>query len=196
MYVGALTAIMRNRVLLWPECVSEARNPLIHAPNRPALECGPQADVAQLVEHFTRNEGVRGSNPRVGSFTPFPSKHSARNEGVRGSNPRVGSFSSPFLLFSRAAAGGEPVELDLRWSRSAQRSSQPHSARSRRAEPGSRRASHEGRFPSAVHRRIRDNRPRCFSGDRPSCSSSCSPVSSWSVPERRRRSRARRRSAS
>src|SRR5207253_8038942 len=27
---------------------------------------GP-ADVAQLVEHFTRNEGVRGSNPRVGS---------------------------------------------------------------------------------------------------------------------------------
>src|SRR4051812_10739716 len=25
------------------------------------------ADVAQLVEHFTRNEGVRGSNPRVGS---------------------------------------------------------------------------------------------------------------------------------
>ena len=24
------------------------------------------ADVAQLVEHFTRNEGVRGSNPRVG----------------------------------------------------------------------------------------------------------------------------------
>ena len=27
----------------------------------------PHADVAQLVEHFTRNEGVRGSNPRVGS---------------------------------------------------------------------------------------------------------------------------------
>jgi len=26
------------------------------------------ADVAQLVEHFTRNEGVRGSNPRVGSL--------------------------------------------------------------------------------------------------------------------------------
>ena len=29
-----------------------------------------QADVAQLVEHFTRNEGVRGSNPRVG-FEPI-----------------------------------------------------------------------------------------------------------------------------
>ena len=27
-----------------------------------------QADVAQLVEHFTRNEGVRGSNPRVGFY--------------------------------------------------------------------------------------------------------------------------------
>jgi hypothetical protein len=26
-----------------------------------------RADVAQLVEHFTRNEGVRGSSPRVGS---------------------------------------------------------------------------------------------------------------------------------
>ena len=27
---------------------------------------GADADVAQLVEHFTRNEGVRGSSPRVG----------------------------------------------------------------------------------------------------------------------------------
>ena len=27
---------------------------------------GKRADVAQLVEHFTRNEGVRGSSPRVG----------------------------------------------------------------------------------------------------------------------------------
>jgi hypothetical protein len=27
---------------------------------------GRDADVAQLVEHFTRNEGVRGSSPRVG----------------------------------------------------------------------------------------------------------------------------------
>ena len=31
------------------------------------LDSRPYADVAQLVEHFTRNEGVRGSNPRVGS---------------------------------------------------------------------------------------------------------------------------------
>ena len=32
-----------------------------------ALACRSVADVAQLVEHFTRNEGVRGSSPRVGS---------------------------------------------------------------------------------------------------------------------------------
>ena len=32
----------------------------------PALHSDGLADVAQLVEHFTRNEGVRGSNPRVG----------------------------------------------------------------------------------------------------------------------------------
>jgi hypothetical protein len=32
-----------------------------------ALSWDVRADVAQLVEHFTRNEGVRGSNPRVGS---------------------------------------------------------------------------------------------------------------------------------
>jgi hypothetical protein len=31
-----------------------------------ALNSRSSADVAQLVEHFTRNEGVRGSNPRVG----------------------------------------------------------------------------------------------------------------------------------
>jgi hypothetical protein len=30
-------------------------------------EIPANADVAQLVEHFTRNEGVRGSSPRVGS---------------------------------------------------------------------------------------------------------------------------------
>jgi hypothetical protein len=32
-----------------------------------------RADVAQLVEHFTRNEGVRGSSPRVG-FAVLPVK--------------------------------------------------------------------------------------------------------------------------
>ena len=31
-----------------------------------ALHLAVLADVAQLVEHFTRNEGVRGSSPRVG----------------------------------------------------------------------------------------------------------------------------------
>jgi hypothetical protein len=31
-----------------------------------AVSSSSGADVAQLVEHFTRNEGVRGSSPRVG----------------------------------------------------------------------------------------------------------------------------------
>src|SRR3954470_3264341 len=43
------------------------------------LECGAPADVAQLVEHFTRNEGVRGSNPRVGSSD---SSQKPRSRGV------------------------------------------------------------------------------------------------------------------
>src|SRR6266508_7009853 len=30
------------------------------------LDCVSRADVAQLVEHFTRNEGVPGSSPGVG----------------------------------------------------------------------------------------------------------------------------------
>src|SRR4249919_1484854 len=39
-----------------------------------------RADVAQLVEHFTRNEGVRGSSPRVGfsvhaGFGPLGARH-------------------------------------------------------------------------------------------------------------------------
>ncbi len=36
-------------------------------PRTPKIQEIPaNADVAQLVEHFTRNEGVRGSSPRVG----------------------------------------------------------------------------------------------------------------------------------
>jgi hypothetical protein len=34
-------------------------------------ESSAHADVAQLVEHFTRNEGVPGSNPGVG-FSEVP----------------------------------------------------------------------------------------------------------------------------
>ena len=35
---------------------------------RSRLSRSRRADVAQLVEHFTRNEGVPGSNPGVGFF--------------------------------------------------------------------------------------------------------------------------------
>src|SRR4051794_34220220 len=40
-----------------------------HVSKTGALEFPLPADVAQLVEHITRNDGVRGSNPRVG-FRP------------------------------------------------------------------------------------------------------------------------------
>jgi hypothetical protein len=40
--------------------------PKIGAESRKVREIPASADVAQLVEHFTRNEGVRGSSPRVG----------------------------------------------------------------------------------------------------------------------------------
>ena len=46
----------------------------VNDPATIARRCGNKvrpADVAQLVEHFTRNEGVRGSNPRVG-FQEIP----------------------------------------------------------------------------------------------------------------------------
>jgi hypothetical protein len=51
----------------------------------------PHADVAQLVEHFTRNEGVRGSSPRVGSL---------------GNRPQVGGFvMRPMLPLAPRADG-------------------------------------------------------------------------------------------
>lgn len=39
-----------------------------------------QANLAQLVEHFIRNERVVGSNPIVGSFTA----ENKRKRGLRG----------------------------------------------------------------------------------------------------------------
>ena len=41
-----------------------------------------RADVAQLVEHFTRNEGVRGSSPRVGLEKPSKLWHYVRFNSV------------------------------------------------------------------------------------------------------------------
>ncbi len=51
---------------------SRQREPVADPSERLARRSGrprstARADVAQLVEHFARNEGVRGSNPRVGS---------------------------------------------------------------------------------------------------------------------------------
>ena len=41
--------------------------PEMAQPRPPIRESPANADVAQLVEHFTRNEGVPGSSPGVGS---------------------------------------------------------------------------------------------------------------------------------
>src|SRR5947209_6658952 len=52
------------------------------------------ADVAQLVEHFTRNEGVRGSSPRVG-FEEFlqSSLFLPRSDSARALVwPQIGAF--------------------------------------------------------------------------------------------------------
>jgi hypothetical protein len=43
------------------------RTPEMAQPRLPIPESPATADVAQLVEHFTRNEGVPGSSPGVGS---------------------------------------------------------------------------------------------------------------------------------
>src|ERR1700733_15792150 len=45
---------------------------------RKIREIPANADVAQLVEHFTRNEGVRGSSPRVGLAQYLPAKRDVR----------------------------------------------------------------------------------------------------------------------
>ncbi len=64
-----------------PRAPCAREGPVLHRPRHPRREdvsglvrrpraratVTRSADVAQLVEHFTRNEGVRGSSPRVGS---------------------------------------------------------------------------------------------------------------------------------
>ena len=62
-----------------------------------ALHFGRLADVAQLVEHFTRNEGVPGSSPGVGSLSEL------LNRGVHGGRGAVGEAGAE----SDLGAGGE-----------------------------------------------------------------------------------------
>ena len=59
-----------------------------------------QADVAQLVEHFTRNEGVRGSNPRVG-FEPIP-----RARRIGGMSRPLAHLSDEAVVAARCTLGG------------------------------------------------------------------------------------------
>ena len=57
-------------------CVAPARR-VLPTPDR-WLHSSVFADVAQLVEHFTRNEGVPGSSPGVGFSAQAESGHLAR----------------------------------------------------------------------------------------------------------------------
>jgi hypothetical protein len=54
---------------------------------RKIQEIPANADVAQLVEHFTRNEGVRGSSPRVGSEDWGHSGRLGQEMGQEGGSP-------------------------------------------------------------------------------------------------------------
>ena len=58
-HAAGVAAVGKERLALHAAMVTEPR------PGRGKLD--RRADVAQLVEHITRNDGVRGSSPRVGS---------------------------------------------------------------------------------------------------------------------------------
>src|SRR5579863_8729581 len=73
-----------------------------------------QADVAQLVEHFTRNEGVRGSNPRVG-FEPIP-----RARRIGGMSRQLAHLSDEALVLLAARSEESALaELYDRYGRTA-----------------------------------------------------------------------------
>src|SRR6201987_154378 len=63
------------------------------------LQFRAQADVAQLVEHITRKDGVRGSNPRVG----FSSSSYAPAGSDRRKSRRTMLRRRRLLLFSLTA---------------------------------------------------------------------------------------------
>ena len=63
-------------------------------------EIPANADVAQLVEHFTRNEGVPGSSPGVGSRKALVTR---RNTGTRSAQDE-----RPRYLLSPACGGVDP----------------------------------------------------------------------------------------
>ena len=68
-------------------CTRAARNPY---GSQRIREIPANADVAQLVEHFTRNEGVPGSSPGVGSEKSAASRSVS---GARGDRMEVVSVS-------------------------------------------------------------------------------------------------------
>ena len=82
---------------------------------RGTLNCDQHADVAQLVEHFTRNEGVHGSNPRVGfATTVWPREPSHSADTVLGLSTDIHTIwriaaNNWRSMKEHAPAGYEPV---------------------------------------------------------------------------------------
>jgi hypothetical protein len=72
-----------------------------------AVKLAADADVAQLVEHFTRNEGVRGSSPRVGLEAGWARARASpctRFAGLDSWMDRGGQAAKHFDPLSKAAA--------------------------------------------------------------------------------------------
>ena len=74
----------------------------------PALHSDGRADVAQLVEHFTRNEGVRGSNPRVGFGVIAGVLRAGNNEDCQAGTKRVHLWTPSHLLTGLKDTTGGP----------------------------------------------------------------------------------------
>ena len=122
------------------------RGRLAHASRRAGerrLDFAGRADVAQLVEHFTRNEGVAGSSPAVGF--PLSNSHGAwRSAGpvsrrVKCSLPHLGAFWGvrPSIRPFATRLGGAPRNLGgCRGIRIASPRRRSRSARGRRSLRG------------------------------------------------------------
>ena len=87
----------------------------------PPLSFAAPADVAQLVEHFTRNEGVAGSSPAVGSGGSPAARGFCRSPGESHSSPRAswGAFGAqsperPLARRPRTGGAPPPAEADGR----------------------------------------------------------------------------------
>ncbi len=86
-------------------------------------DCRPFADVAQLVEHFTRNEGVPGSSPGVGS------KERPAESGpfvvYAGHDQPLGGASPLWRLMAPTTSRGQLRRREAGWEGSRRRNRDP-----------------------------------------------------------------------